>query len=128
MQPIGLAPLSELEELQGWVFKAGSRAWTDDDDNQVGNAFVNLGLSYEGAKNVTRQVRDLNAKIRPHPKRAIAIRAKELKDAHPSLSWADVTKKVWDCPHHTESCESCTSRLKAAVNDLNKLLRKYQED
>ena len=90
----------------------------------MGNSFVTFGLSYEGAKHATQQVRDLNAKIRAHPKRAMAIRAKELKDAQPSLSWTDVTEKVCDCQHHTESC---TAQLKVAVSELNKLLKKYQE-
>lgn len=127
-EPVGLALQSELEELQGWVLKGGPRAWTENDDNKVGNLFVNFGLSYEGAKNAARQVRKLNAKIRPHDKRTIAIRAKELKDADPSLSWADVTGQVCDCPRHPNHTESCTSQLKVAVTELNEVLRKYQED
>ena len=99
-EPAGLALLCELEELQGWAFKTGPQGWTDDSDNQVGNFFVRFGLSYEGAKNATRQVRDLNAKIRPHANRVMAIRARELKDADPSLTWTDVAEKVCERQHH----------------------------
>jgi hypothetical protein len=121
--PAGTALRLELEELHGWAFK-GSRRWTEDDDYQVGDFAVRHGGSYEDAKKLARAVRQSWSQTRQAPKRAMAIRARELKDADSSLTWADVTEKVCDCRHHTDSC---TMRLKVAVSSLNKLLRKYQE-
>jgi hypothetical protein len=125
MAPIARALESEMQELGGWAFRQRHLPWTDEDDDHVGTAFDNLRFSYKDAKKAARQVHDLNAKIRPHSNRAIAIRAKELKDADSSLNWADVTERVCECQHrHTKSC---TESLKVAVSDLNKLLSKYQE-
>jgi hypothetical protein len=123
--PTGAALRSELEELHGWAFK-GSRRWTDDDDYQVGDFVVRHGGSYEVGRKLAKAVRQSWSQKRPAKKRAMAIRAKELKDAHPTLSWMEVTEKVCDCQHH--HTESCKDQLKSAVSDLNNLLKKYQEN
>lgn len=123
--PKPLELLSELQELGGWVFRKKFLPWTDKDENEVANIFIDRAYSFEEAKEGVRQARALNATIRAHPRREMAIRAKEMKDADSSLTWADVTERVCDCQHqHTESC---TDQLKSAVSELNNLLKKYQE-
>ena len=67
---------AQLKELNGWVFRRKRRQWTEEDDNRIGNMFVNLGFSYASAKAESQKQRFRDGG-RPSARRPIAIAAWE---------------------------------------------------
>jgi hypothetical protein len=123
-EPRGLELQSQLEELGGWTFRKRHLKWTDECDDKIGNAFVNIGYSYQAAKAISRKIAAASGRGRPALRRPIVIAGMELKRCNPSLTWTEVTGRVCDCGKKQHD-GSCKDNLIAGCKKLRRLFRKY---
>lgn len=110
----------ELKAISGWVLAPCSPDEWERKLQEAADMLIRIGWTYSDAQTF---VKETNEARRGHPvtkTRALAIRARDLRQKVPPVSWTIIANRICDCgQQHTHKCRE---RIRIATLELGKLL------
>jgi hypothetical protein len=111
----------EVKAISGWVLAPLSTIQWKNQLMKAAERLTGMGWTFSDAQTF---VKETNEARRGHPvtkTRALAIRANDLRQKIPPVSWTTIANKICDCGEK-EHTHKCRERIRIATRELEKLL------